>query len=163
MVSTSVSLASVGAPGCLCMAITWAGQVDGTELRLAPVGSGTHQGQQVGVGAAPQPCTPRPQVVQSSGRLVQPLWCVAWVDISSLLSTECELPLYFICLFPPLVIWLFHFNLIRTPCQEKKMQGVLTAVLWELVTWCPLSLMGIWCQGHLSWCPQSIQLKICGF
>lgn len=43
------------------------------------------------------------------------------------------------------------------------MQGVLTAVLWELVTWCPLSLMGIWRQGHLSWCSQSIQLKICGF
>ena len=43
------------------------------------------------------------------------------------------------------------------------MQGVLTAALWELVTRCPLSLMGIWRQGHLSWCPQSIQLKICGF
>lgn len=73
------------------------------------------------------------------------------VGLLSFLVTDSDLPFHLLCLFPPLVIWLFHFNLIRTPRQEKAMQGVLTAALWELVTRCPLSLMGIWRQGHLSW------------
>lgn len=94
-----------------------------------------------------------------SGRCLQRLWLSAWSHVLPSLVTECAPS----SLALPLVMWLFHFNLIRTPCQEKATQGVLSAVLRELVTRCPLSLMGIWRQDHLSWCPQSIPLKICGF
>lgn len=63
---------------------------------------------------------------------------------------------------PPLVTWLFHFNLISAPSQEPTAQP-LPAAPWELDVWWPSLLMGIGRQGHLSWGPRSIPLKIRGF
>ena len=49
----------------------------------------------------------------------------------------------------PLVVGLFHFNLIRTPRQEKAVRGGLATALGESVARCPLLLMGIWRQDRL--------------
>lgn len=89
-------------------------------------GGGLHPAQHL----FPAPSPPRSCWVLSLagvGRACAALWLLAWFDFSSFLVTESDLPLDLICLFLPLVIWLFHFNLIRTPCQEKAMQGVLTS------------------------------------
>lgn len=67
---------------------------------------------------------------------------LASFDSSRPFSSPSDLPFYLICLFQPLVIWHFHFNLIRTPCQEKATQGVLTAALGGISHSVPIVVNG---------------------